>query len=229
MHTHHQSRGEVTPGGITPLQAHRTEHASGPTAPQPAPQAMTPLDAARLFSKTVTLIASCGVEIRGLDVSAVEFHPPGAAAGIPADICQWCGARRHRQRQADGRVVMFDSAPPPGPYRCDPVTDAIGDASFAIIQVEEARTIGVLRDGVIAQRITDTLNSAHAKLSAIQANLSAMREDDRVILRPPPPAPPAPPAMHSTGDVCAKCGSSNLTWSGTCKTCRDCGDAGGCG
>jgi hypothetical protein len=41
---------------------------------------------------------------------------------------------------------------------------------------------------------------------------------------------PAIPVRHNpTGDVCSKCGSGNLTWSGTCKTCRDCGDAGGCG
>lgn len=174
----------------------QTDHASPPETPTRGK--MTPIEAHDLFLLTCLRISDSGIDIKGLDVNRIEFHDAA-----------------HRAPPAKLDVD--------GPYRCELMTDVVGQAQFEIRHVEESRPIGVVRDGVVAQRIVDTLNSAHAKLASIKANLEAIQHDERVVLQPGAVPP------NSTGDVCAKCGSHNLTWSGTCKTCRDCGDAGGCG
>lgn len=44
---------------------------------------MTPTEAHSIFADAVRRIMESGVEIRGLNVSAVEFHPPGTPPFIP--------------------------------------------------------------------------------------------------------------------------------------------------
>lgn len=211
-----------------------------PTEPpaEPTTEAMTPRDACRLFSKTVALISSCGVEIRGLDVSAIEFHPPGAAVGVPANYCAWCGSRRHRRRQPDGTVAMFDCEPRSnGPYTYEKSPGHSEDICAWRVKDAHGNRIATcfLRENAV--HLVAAINAHDAMLRRARTTTRddvAVEDDaDSIAVGEPPTLPtlsPTGPLPNSqTGDVCAKCGSHNLTWSGSCKTCRDCGDAGGCG